>query len=92
MKELAGRCGLTVEHFELFDDYPPGTPSWRYRLFAAFRSAFGFLLPKLLAKNRMLLVLVPGSAEQPSNGDQSPAMAEASCEAVGRCAGSAREG
>ena len=61
MKELVDRCGFKIEHFELFDDYPPDNPSWRYRLFVALRGFLGFLLPKLLAKNRMLLVLIPDS-------------------------------
>ena len=75
MAELVGRCGFRIEHFELFDDYPPGSPSWRYRLFVALRGWFGFLLPKLLAKNRMLLVLVPDVHE--SAGDADGALAGA---------------
>jgi SAM-dependent methyltransferase len=59
MKELVERSGFKIEHFELFDDYPPDSPSWRYRLFVAVRGWFGFLLPKLLAKNGMFLVLAP---------------------------------
>jgi SAM-dependent methyltransferase len=59
MKELVERNGFKIEHFELFDDYPPDSPSWRYRLFVAVRGWFGFLLPKLLAKNGMFLVLAP---------------------------------
>lgn len=64
IKELAGRCGFKIEHFELFDDYPPGSPSWRYRVFVGLRSCFGFALPRLFAKNRMLLVLVPTDESQ----------------------------
>src|SRR5258708_9910609 len=59
MKELVERSGFKIDHFELFDDYPPNSPSWRYRLFVTVRDWFGFLLPKLLAKNGMFLVLSP---------------------------------
>jgi SAM-dependent methyltransferase len=59
VKELVNRCGFKIEHFELFDDYPPRNPSGRYRFFVALRRYFGFLLPDLLAKNGMLLVLAP---------------------------------
>ena len=62
MKELVGRCGFKIEHFDLFDDYPPGSPSRRYRFFVVFRRLFGFVLPKLLAKNGMFLVLTPQSS------------------------------
>ena len=67
MKELVERCGFKIEHFELFDDYTPDSDSVRYRLFVALRTWFGFLLPKLLAKNGMLLVLSPDThgADQP---------------------------
>jgi len=57
IKELVERCGLKIDHFELFDDYPAGSSSWRFRLFVLLRSSVGFLLPNVLAKNRMLLVL-----------------------------------
>lgn len=59
IKELVGRYQLRIEHFELFDDYPPVSSSWRYRLFVGVRQCFGSVLPNLLARNRMLLVLVP---------------------------------
>src|SRR5882757_7971843 len=59
MKELVERSGFKIEHFELFNDYPPDSLSWRYRLFVGARGWFGFLLPKLLAKNGMFLVLAP---------------------------------
>lgn len=58
MKELVERTGLKIEHFELVDDYPPGSPSRRYRVFVTLRKWLGFLLPHLLAKNAMLFVLV----------------------------------
>jgi len=58
MKELVQRTGLRIEHFELLDDYPPGSPSRSYRAFVALRKSLGFLLPRLLAKNAMLFVLV----------------------------------
>jgi SAM-dependent methyltransferase len=61
MKELVERSGFKIEHFALFDDYPPGNSSRRYRFFVAFRRVFGFLLPNLLAKNGMFLVLTPQS-------------------------------
>lgn len=82
--ELVGRYRFRIEHLELFDDYPAANASWRYRLFVALRRCFGVVLPKTLAKNRMLLVLVPevddgreaptrfaealGSDSQPSGG------------------------
>ena len=68
MRELVGRYRLRVEHFELFDDYPPGNPSWRFRLFMVLRRCFGMVLPKLLAKNRMLVVLVPEADRSGDNG------------------------
>ena len=68
IKELVERCGLRIEHFELFDDYPGGSPSRRYRILVAVRRCLGGLLPRLLAKNRMLLVLMPGDYEIGANG------------------------
>lgn len=56
MQQLAERSGLKVEHFELIDDYPPGSSSWRYRTFVTLRRGISFLLPRLLAKNAMLFV------------------------------------
>jgi len=76
MHELVERCGFKIEHFELFDDYAPDNLSWRYRLFVAFRSWFGFLLPKLLAKNGMLLVLKPDAKEAIDNASQSKTSAK----------------
>jgi cyclopropane fatty-acyl-phospholipid synthase-like methyltransferase len=85
IKELAERSGFRIEHFELFDDYPPASPSWRYRLFVAGRRLFGFVLPKLLAKNRMLLVLCPAAGnranvmiQQPATEEESKALAQPS--------------
>lgn len=67
MKELVERTGLKIEHFELVDDYPPGSPSRGYRAFVALRKCLGFLLPRLLAKNAMLFVLALSNGI-PSNG------------------------
>jgi len=57
MRELVGRSGLKIEHFELIDDYGQDSPSRRYRAFVKLRRGLGFLLPRLLAKNAMLFVL-----------------------------------
>jgi SAM-dependent methyltransferase len=78
MKELVGRYGFKIEHFELFDDYSPDSSSWRYRLFVSLRLYFGFVLPKLLAKSGMLVVL---SADPPADSvDPSIAMTGAAME------------
>jgi SAM-dependent methyltransferase len=68
MKELVERSGFKIDHFELFDDYPPNSPSWRYRMFVRLRGWSGFLLPKLLAKNGMFLVLAP-EPDSAADGD-----------------------
>lgn len=72
MKELVGRCGLRVEHFELVDDYLPDNPSWRYRAFIALRRKIGFLLPRLFAKNAMLFVLAPDASTPEGVIDRGP--------------------
>jgi SAM-dependent methyltransferase len=60
MKELVERSRLKIEHFELLDDYPTGSPSRRYRAFVALRKGLGFVLPRLLVKNAMLFVIARG--------------------------------
>ena len=56
-KELSGRAGLRIAHWELFPMYGTGDPSLAYRLYVNFVRYFKWLLPKQLWCSAMLLVL-----------------------------------
>ncbi len=56
-KELARRASFRITHWELLEDYRLDDPSKRYRFFVWLIRVFGWLVPKRLRCNTMLLIL-----------------------------------
>jgi SAM-dependent methyltransferase len=54
---LIQRCGYKIRHFELIEDYEHDNPSARYRGFIRLLRWVGWLIPRRLRCNAMLVVL-----------------------------------
>lgn len=66
LHQLVARHGFRVAHWELIEDFIPGSGSRPYRVFASLISALGPLLPKWVRTNAMLFVL---EADENLGGD-----------------------
>ncbi len=61
---LVSRYGLNIVYFDLVSDYRNDDESIKYRLFIHLIRLFGFVLPKRLKCNSMLLVLEQGNQDR----------------------------